>query len=216
MTAITIRNHQKLKMDLEKALAEYSDLSKKRFQFFVGPGDKGLARADYILDELKAIGDLNSPNEQKKLEILFAAIIASDVYTSTVGRLRNLILDCVVGKSEELSFNEGANENQLKTTLRDKHNLYITRLREHPTFDGLTSLSSYSAIDFSKVLEISEKHYVCTLSFSRTEALKVVADGMKKKYAQEQKLNETIAKINRVLEIKETENMRGTFELKPL
>ena len=183
---------------------------------FVGPGDKGLARANYILDELNAIGDLNSDAEQKKLEILFSAIIASEVYTSTAGRLRNLILDHVVGKSEEFSFQEGANENQLKTNIRDKHELFITRLRNHATFNELTSLSSYKAIDYSKVLEISGKHYVCTFSFSRTEALKVVAATLKAKYAQEQNLNETISKINHVLDTKREEIRTEIVELKSL
>lgn len=211
MTAITIRDHQKLKTNLESALTAYCDLSKKKFQFFGGPGDEGLARAKFILAQLKAIRDLSNATEQQNLEILFAAVIKSEVFKSTVGRLRNLILDRVVATSKEFTFEVGAEHYEL-SSVRTRKAALEKKLVEHDTFLQLAAHSNYTEANYSVSLGLPQDFHVCTFSFSRTEVMKTAAEDITTDQNRTA-INELITKIDHVIARKKISEKVGAFEL---
>lgn len=169
MRPITIRNHQELKNALRDALTNYDALpAKKWYNLFSAPGDDGRARAAYITTQL-AIAEDNA-----KLEVLFAAIVQSKIFSSTQARLKNLLLDALIAKKNSISISTIAVKTAEGTFLRCAREISIT-LAANKIFRNLGDHMEVSSTPCCNPESGEEfMHFSC--DFSRTDALKNAAD----------------------------------------
>ncbi|MDP1573679.1 MAG: hypothetical protein Q8L78_01915 [Coxiellaceae bacterium] len=216
MTSITIRDHQKLKDALVQAITDYEALSKKKscclFSFST-PGDEGRARAEFVSQQLSAIQDPSSNAGKEQLEILLAAIINSEIFTSTVGRLRNLILTHLVAKKGEFCYECGASHEDLDRLDKRSQALRMT-ISKHAIFANLAQYATYRSTSVQNVEGSGVDLYIHRFNFSRREVLEQAAkDFTQKDSPRFSTASDLQQKINRALSNKKAAEKAGVVEL---
>lgn len=211
---MTIHNHQLLKDALILTLNDYDNLSKDWYRFFSASGDAGKARAAFIRIQLDDLKNLHDVNQQKKIEILFCAIIKSDIFSSIVERLKKLLLKHILPDISDYDVSGRSINRYIGMSslyVDSEHRSLMQKLSQNTFFNNIGKSIHYCEGYQEPDYETHNGYFWSRLKFSRTDALKSVSDTI---YALEKhQVDHLVKRINNYKNQSDLSGSHVNFEM---